>query len=47
MPTMLFVNLPVKDRERSKTFYIALGYSINPQFSDENASTSSSATRST
>ncbi|NUU24171.1 MAG: VOC family protein [Streptomycetaceae bacterium] len=37
MATMIFVNLPVQDLERSKTFYTALGYSINPQFTDENA----------
>jgi predicted lactoylglutathione lyase len=36
MPTMIFVNLPVKDLERSKKFFTDLGYSINPQFSDEN-----------
>lgn len=35
--TMLFVNLPVNDLEASKTFYEALGYSINPQFTDETA----------
>jgi predicted lactoylglutathione lyase len=37
MATMIFVNLPVKDLEASKSFYTALGYSINPQFTDENA----------
>ncbi|WP_059011383.1 VOC family protein [Streptomyces specialis] len=36
-PTMIFVNLPVKDLERSKEFFGKLGYSFNPQFSDENA----------
>ena len=35
MPTMIFVNLPVKDVEVSKTFFGKLGYSLNPQFSDE------------
>jgi predicted lactoylglutathione lyase len=34
---MIFVNLPVSDLERSKAFYSALGYDINPQFTDENA----------
>ncbi|MFD7135379.1 VOC family protein [Streptomyces sp. NPDC059894] len=34
---MIFVNLPVNDLEASKTFFTGLGYSINPQFSDENA----------
>jgi predicted lactoylglutathione lyase len=37
MPTMIFVNLPVSDLERSKSFYSALGFAINPQFTDENA----------
>ena len=34
---MIFVNLPVKDLERSKTFFGGLGFSFNPAFSDENA----------
>jgi uncharacterized protein len=33
----MFVNLPVTDLERAKSFYTALGYSINPLFSDHNA----------
>jgi len=37
MSTLIFVNLPVKDLERSKKFFTALGYSFNPQFTDENA----------
>ncbi|WP_420365111.1 VOC family protein [Curtobacterium sp. L3-7] len=37
MPTMVFINLPVADLDRSKAFYEALGYSINPMFSDETA----------
>ncbi|MDQ8698450.1 VOC family protein [Hyphomicrobium sp. LHD-15] len=32
---MIFVNLPVRDLERSKAFFTALGFSINPQFSNE------------
>lgn len=36
MPQM-FVNLPVTDLERAKAFYTALGFSINPLFTDENA----------
>ena len=32
-----FVNIPVADVERSKAFYTALGWSINENFSDENA----------
>ncbi|MCC0098284.1 VOC family protein [Streptomyces flavotricini] len=35
MPTMIFVNLPVKDIEAAKAFWGKLGYSFNPQFSDE------------
>ena len=34
---MIFVNLPVKDLEASKSFYTALGFSINPDFTDETA----------
>lgn len=34
---MIFVNLPTSDLERSKAFYTALGCSINPLFTDENA----------
>lgn len=34
---MMFVNLPVTDLERAKAFYEALGYSINPMFTDHNA----------
>jgi predicted lactoylglutathione lyase len=37
MSTKIFVNLPVKDLDRSKAFFGALGYSFNPQFTDENA----------
>jgi predicted lactoylglutathione lyase len=37
MSTMIFVNLPVKDLDRSKAFYTELGYTINEQFTDENA----------
>ncbi|MFG2866824.1 VOC family protein [Streptomyces sp. NPDC048338] len=35
MPQMIFVNLPVKDLEASKSFWTRLGYSFNPQFSDD------------
>jgi uncharacterized protein len=35
MPRMIFVNLPVTDLKKSKTFYEALGFTNNPQFSDE------------
>lgn len=37
MSTMIFVNLPVSDLDRSKAFYEALGWDINPLFTDENA----------
>ncbi|HTF94595.1 MAG TPA: glyoxalase/bleomycin resistance/extradiol dioxygenase family protein [Cellvibrio sp.] len=37
MPTQVFINFPVKDLEKSKAFFSALGYSFNPQFTDENA----------
>ncbi|MGW2559914.1 VOC family protein [Streptomyces sp. NPDC001514] len=37
MAQMIFVNLPVKDLEKSKTFWSRLGYSFNPQFTDETA----------
>ncbi|WP_316810904.1 VOC family protein [Pedobacter heparinus] len=37
MATKIFVNLPVKDLNRSKAFFEGLGFSFNPQFSDENA----------
>ncbi|MFI5568263.1 VOC family protein [Streptomyces sp. NPDC051740] len=34
---MIFVNLAVNDLDASKKFFTELGYSINPQFSDETA----------
>ena len=37
MAKQIFVNLPVKDLKRSVTFFTALGYTFNPQFTDENA----------
>ncbi|WP_437204113.1 VOC family protein [Planctomicrobium sp. SH664] len=37
MATKIFVNLAVKDLNRSKEFYQALGYSFNPQFTDDTA----------
>lgn len=37
MPRQLFVNLPVQDLDRSVAFFTALGFSFNPQFTDENA----------
>lgn len=37
MATQIFVNLPVKDLDKSKAFFGALGFSFNPQFTDETA----------
>ncbi len=37
MATQIFVNLPVKDLNRSVTFFTKLGYTFNAQFTDENA----------
>lgn len=37
MSTMIFVNLPVRDLPRSMTFFEALGYAFNPQFTDDAA----------
>lgn len=37
MAQKIFVNLPVKNLQRSMDFFGALGYSFNPQFTDENA----------
>lgn len=37
MTTNVFINLPVKDLEKSKAFFAHLGYTFNPQFTDENA----------
>jgi predicted lactoylglutathione lyase len=37
MATKIFVNLPVKDLKKSMNFFSALGYSFNPQFTDEKA----------
>ncbi|MGV1916541.1 VOC family protein [uncultured Agrobacterium sp.] len=32
---MIFVNMPVKNIETSKAFFTALGFSFNPEYSDE------------
>ena len=37
MKRQIFVNLPVKDLPRSKAFFGQLGYSFNPQFTDDKA----------
>jgi predicted lactoylglutathione lyase len=34
---MMFVNLPVKDLDRSKTFFGELGFAFNPRFTDDRA----------
>lgn len=38
MSKQVFINFPVSDLERSTKFYEALGFTKNPDFSDENAS---------
>jgi predicted lactoylglutathione lyase len=35
MATQIFVNLPVKDLNKSIEFFTSLGYSFNPQFTNE------------
>ncbi|MEN3363328.1 MAG: uncharacterized protein V7606_602 [Burkholderiales bacterium] len=37
MTTKIFVNLPVKNLDKSVTFFTKLGFSFNPQFTDETA----------
>lgn len=37
MATKVFINLPVKELDKSMAFFKGLGYSFNPQFTDENA----------
>lgn len=37
MIRQLFVNLPVRDLDRSVAFFTSLGFSFNPAFTDENA----------
>ncbi len=36
MAKQIFINLAVKDVQKSMTFYTALGFTNNPQFSDDN-----------
>jgi len=38
MPKSIFISLPVADVARSTTFYEALGFTRNPQMSDDNGS---------
>ena len=35
MGRKIFVNLPIKDMQRSRAFFDALGFSFNPQFTNE------------
>ena len=35
MPKQIFINLAVKDLQKSMDFYTALGFTNNPQFSDD------------
>jgi predicted lactoylglutathione lyase len=35
MGRKIFVNLPIKDMKRSQAFFRALGFSFNPQFTNE------------
>ncbi|MFD1177942.1 VOC family protein [Paenibacillus puldeungensis] len=34
---MIFVNLPVKDLQKSKEFFTQVGFTFNPQFTNEQA----------
>lgn len=38
MSKQVFINLPVADLAKSTAFYEALGFTLNPTFTDENAS---------
>jgi len=35
MARKIFVNLPIRDMERSQAFFRSLGFSFNPQFTNE------------
>ena len=37
MNAQIWVNLPIKNLKRSVEFFTKLGYTFNPQFTDENA----------
>lgn len=37
MGTKVFLNLAVKDLDKSKEFFTKLGFTFNPQFTDKNA----------
>jgi hypothetical protein len=35
MTTKIFINLPVKDLQKSVDFYTKIGFTVNPQFTNE------------
>ena len=35
MPRQIFVNLPIKNMEKSQAFFKSLGFSFNPRFTNE------------
>lgn len=37
MVKQIFVNLPIKDLDKTKEFWIKLGFTFNPQFTDDKA----------
>ncbi len=37
MATKIFVNLAVKDLDKSKEFFTKIGFTINPQFTNDKA----------
>jgi hypothetical protein len=37
MATQIFINLPIKDLKKSMAFYEAIGFTNNPQFTDDTA----------
>ena len=37
MSQQIFLNIPVANLERSKAFYQAIGFSLNPRFADDTA----------
>jgi uncharacterized protein len=38
VPKQIFINLPVRDLKKATAFYAAIGFTQNPQFSDDTAS---------
>lgn len=36
-PSMTFINFPVKDLKQTMDFFAQLGFTFNPQFTDDNA----------